>query len=225
MQENFREIIDPNDGEFRLEDVVPPKVADNIRNLPIETVSLSESDLIQNGDIADVDWKLRVKFWQEFRTITNPQARGSRVPKLKLTNIYKGVCTAASWSRRIANPFKLAFIIRPINDFEEENEISLQIAASRLYELVTMDITGKDGKVDVRRGELLLKTISMVADRARGLAVIRSQSVNVNVDKKVKAGSEQVQISDINELDKKIAELSSKLGNSSQAILEGEVVE
>lgn len=213
------------DGEFGLVEVVTPKLAYLISEIPYEIVSSPESELIDNGRIDQTDWKLRIKFWHEFRTISDPNLRGTRVPKMKLTNIFGDVCDKTVWSNRVANPYKLSFIIRPINDFEEETELVLQIAAKRLWDIITMDITGKDGKVDAKRGQLLLNAITLAADRARGLAIIRSQSLNLNVNGDNKDLSKsQNQISDIKELDHKIKELTARLNGSSSPSIEGEII-
>jgi len=206
--------------------MVTPKLAYLIKNLPEGIATLSEEELITTGTINDIDWKLRIRFWQEFRIITDPHLRGSRVPKMKLTNIYKGVCESITWAYKIENPYKLAFIIRPINDFEEETELVLALAGKRLWQLISMDITGKDGKVDAKRGALLLSAIGLAADRARGLAIMRSQSINVNLDKKDPQAIESInKISDVKELDSKIKELTLKLESHQADVIDAEAID
>jgi len=226
QHKQFKQILDPNQEEFGLVEIVTPKLAYLIKEMSDDILMMSEQDLINAGNINEIDWKLRIKFWHEFRTITDPNLRGTRVPKMKLTNIYGGICEAITWNYKIEDPYKLAFIIRPINDFEEETEIILQLGAKRLWEIMTMDITGKDGKVDAKRGQLLLQAITLAADRARGLAIMRSQSINVNLDKKDSQSIGAInKISDVKELDSKIKELTLKLGSHQADVIDTEAID
>jgi hypothetical protein len=220
------QLMDPENYEFTLSDILTPKLSLVIKELPKDIVELSDQELIIAGKINDLDWKIRIKFWQEFRTIMDPNTRGSRVPKIKITNVINGLCEHTTFSEKLANPYKAAFFFRPMSDFEEEAEMVLQLAGKRLWEIISMDITGKDGKVDPRRAMVLLAGINTAADRSRGLALMRTQSVNVNIDKKSTETTQAIaNISDPYQLDKKIKELEAKLGSSKSLIIEGETIE
>jgi hypothetical protein len=219
------QIIDAQNYEFGLTDILTPKMARIVSEIPEDALAMSEQELIQAGSINELDWKLRIKFWQEFRKVMDPQIRGNRVPKINVTNVHSGICEHTTLSKKLTCPYKAAFIFRPISDFEEETEMVLQLGAKRLWEIMTMDISGKDGKVDPRRAGILLSAIGLAADRSRGLAVMRSQSVNVNLSKEDSEGKKIInQMSDPDLLEKRIKELESQLGNN-VVYLEGETIE
>jgi hypothetical protein len=219
------QLIETNNYEFGLEDILTPKTATILRELPEDVLAMSEEELILAGKVNELDWKIRIRFWQEFRTIMDPRARGTRVPKMKMTNIYEGLCDALTFSKKFDNVYKAAFFFRPMSDFEEETEMVLQLGAKRLWEIMTMDIMGKNGKVDAKLASVLLSAIGLAADRSRGLALMRTQSLNVNIDKKSSEAtlSAVSSISDPFMLDKKIKELEAKLGKNT-LVIEGETV-
>lgn len=176
-----------NSEPFDIRTILPLSLAKAIDNIPPNLAEMDEPALVEAVKPTQTDWKLRIRLWQEFRKVTQ-EIKGVQIRKIRGDVVCQNIVAYNQFIRIVGNPNKAAFILRPIEDFEKETEFMLQIASSRLYEILTMNIVNpKTGLVNNRLGDLLLRAVGMVADRARGLAVARSQTVNVNVNKDEKA--------------------------------------
>lgn len=165
-------------------------------------VDLPESELKSLVKPQPIDYALKTSFWREY---TKCESVGGVVSP---RDVYGAVATPQYFQNAILNsPFKLAWLCRPHQVYEQEVEALLARGTERLWELMDIDIYKADGTVDPKRGHLVLDTIKMVEQRAKGLAVARVQQVNVNVNapKQISAHGTDIDI------DERIRQLESEL--------------
>jgi hypothetical protein len=182
-----------------------------------DLLMISEADLKSRVKPTPTDYALRVSFWREFERI---MARGTG--KVIPSGIYGGICSEAYFNQKfIRNIEKFAWMVRPMQTYEREIEAILYRGTQRLWELIDINIY-KDPertKVDPKLAEVLLKTIQQVENRAKGMAVQRSEqksmNVNVNTDKPaIRVSNEAASI------DKRLAELQNELKGVDPQLLE-----
>jgi hypothetical protein len=173
-----------------------------INDLAPAIADLSEPELKSMVKPTPIDYALKTSFWREY---SKCEAAGGVVTS---RDVYGGIATPKYFkSMIIENPFKLAWLCRPTQVYEKEVEALLNRGTERLWELLEMDMYKADGSLDTRCGYLVLDVIKMVEQRAKGLAVQRVQSVNVNID----SPRQMIQGSSSKELDERIKELEAEL--------------
>lgn len=181
--------------------LVSKEFSDAIEGISPAVCELSEIELKSMVKPTPIDYALKTSFWREFQKV---DASGGVVTS---RDVYGGISTPVYFRNHVLkNQFKLAWLCRPTQIYEKEVEALLTRGTERLWEIMEMDIYDDHGRVDVRRGSLVLETIKMVEQRAKGLAVQRVQSVNLNIEQKSKplvVGNDDI--------DKRIAELESEL--------------
>lgn len=191
---------------YDLTSITRGKLKEAIEALPDRYFDMTEDELIDEVQPTNRDWELRLSFWTDFNDVMNPNNKRTVIMGEK---VQSGIITKRNFYERVvANPGRLAFMIRPIRSYQKEMEIRLIKSTRQLDKLLEMNIEKENGEVDVRKGELLLKAIQNVQDRALGMAVARQESVNINIgqDKPEKA-----KVPDSKQLDSKIAEYEAKL--------------
>ena len=181
--------------------LVSKEFIDAIDGIAPAVCELSEVELKSMVKPAPIDYALKTSFWREFQKV---DAAGGVVTS---RDVYGGIATPNYFRNHILrNQFKLAWLCRPTQIYEKEVEALLTRGTERLWEIMEMDIYDDHGRIDVKRGGLVLETIKMVEQRAKGLAVQRVQSVNVNIEQRQRIAS-----STSDDIDKRIAELESEL--------------
>ncbi len=181
--------------------LVSKEFTDAISQVPEAVLELSETELKSLVKPSPLDYALKTSFWREYAKC---ESVGGVV---SARDVYGGITTLNYFRNHVLkNNFKLAWLCRPSQVYEKEVEALLSRATERLWELMDMDIYKPDGTIDTRSGSLLLETIKMVEQRARGLAVQRVQSVNVNIEQ-----NKPARIVGTDDIDRRIKELESEL--------------
>jgi hypothetical protein len=181
---------------------VSKEFSDALENLPDAVIDLSEVELKSLVKPTPLDYALKTSFWREYN---KAEAVGGLV---SMRDVYGGITTINYFKNHVLkNHFKLAWMCRPTQIYEKEVEALLNRGTERLWELLDMDIYKEDGTIDTKKGYLVLDVIKMVEQRAKGLAVQRVQSVNVNIDQQKAA----IQIQATDDVDKRIKELEAEL--------------
>jgi hypothetical protein len=189
-------------SDDRFISLVSKEFTDAIEQMPDAVLELSETELKSLVKPTPVDYALKTSFWREYAKC---ESVGGVV---SARDVYGGITTINYFRNHVLkNHFKLAWLCRPSQVYEKEVEALLSRATERLWELMDMDIYKEDGSIDTKCGSLLLDTIKMVEQRARGLAVQRVQSVNVNIDQNKPA----IHINASEDIDRRIKELESEL--------------
>ncbi len=162
---------------WQLQDVCMGKLRESIENLPIELLEMAEEDLIAKAKPSDIHWELRHNFWRVFgEMMNNPDIQTKR---LSSTAVYTGVCCKKVWQNILKNPSRLAFIVRPLKDFDTQLDTLFAIAVRRMMEIVRLPLT-PDKNFDPNKADAVTKMIRMISDRKLGQSIQRSMAVNVN---------------------------------------------
>ena len=174
-----------------------------IEAIPEAIAELSETELKSLVRPKPMDYALKTSFWREYN---KAEACGGVI---SFRDVYGGISTPNYFKSHIlSNNYRLAWLCRPTQIYEKEVEALLNRGTERLWELMEMDMYKDDGTLDVKKGYLVLDVIKMVEQRAKGLAVQRVQSVNVNLE----GGRSVQQIpSTAEEIDQRIKELETEL--------------
>lgn len=162
MSENF-------DGQA-INQLVPDSMKRAFERCPDFLMDSDEKTLSKELKLMPVDHVLRQSLWREYSIITK---RG--YGKIQLEDIIRGVCCVKSFRTRLKSDSWVAWVLKPLREFEIESEALLTFGMGRLWELVSMDITDHSGRVDAKLGALLLKTVKEIKDTVKGQAVQRVQ--------------------------------------------------
>lgn len=182
--------------------LVSKEFADAIDNIAPAVCELSEPELKSMVKPTPLDYALKTSFWREFQ---KADAAGGVVTS---RDVYGGIATPVYFRNHVLkNQFKVAWLCRPTQIYEKEIEALLTRGTERLWEIIDMDIYNDEGRIDVKRGQLVLDTIKMVEQRARGLAIQRVQSVNLNIE----GQKPRMVVGPNDDIDKRIAELESEI--------------
>lgn len=182
--------------------LVSKEFTEAIENIAPAICELSEPELKSMVKPTPVDYALKTSFWREFQ---KADATGGVVTS---RDVYGGISTPVYFRNHVLkNQFKVAWLCRPTQIYEKEIEALLTRGTERLWEIMDCEIYDDNGRLDVKRGHLVLDTIKMVEQRARGLAVQRVQSVNVNIESQ----KPKLVVANNDDIDKRIAELESEL--------------
>jgi len=199
------------------EDIVPEKIRQYYSELPEELVYASEEDLRKTGKIRLLDERLRSGFWRELQIALNTKK------KIKSKRIYTGLCSEQHFYRIISVPERLAWITQPVIPYEARTDALLTLAVGRYEEVLNMPITSKkrvvtglddNGKItygieeviDPFRAKLLMDTIKNLEERVKGLSVQRQVTLHEK-----SSDSQPVDLS-MDEINKRLSEVNSKLG-------------
>jgi hypothetical protein len=126
-------------------------------------------------------------------------------------NVFGGICSEQYfYGRFLKNPKKVAWLVRPVQAYQKHMEAILVRGTQRLEELVDMDIMGKDGRIDVKRAELLLKVVQEVGNRVKGLAIqkIHQRSDSLRLTANLNKPPVALQAPSVDELREHLAKLS-----------------
>jgi hypothetical protein len=175
--ERPRSIVDQADP-FSLVNMVSERLKELILLLPEELFLLSERDLKNRFRPTSTDYALRVSFWREFERAA---VRGKG--KIQCTAVFAGICSEAYFFNKfITNEAKLAWMVRPLQTYQREMEAILARGTERLWELIEIKIKDGKGKIDPKLADILLKTITVVENRVKGMAVQRTEQKSLNVN-------------------------------------------
>lgn len=177
------------------------ELAENVSKVPDEIWAMTDKELAAMAQPAPIDYSLRTSFWREVEKAFDGGG------KVLSKAVYAGICSGHYWRHHVAKDhFKLAWVCRPVQHYEREIDALLVRGTERLWEIVDIPIEDpRSGRLCPRRATVLLEAVKMIENRAKGLAVQRTQSVNLNVN------SQSVIPDSPKELDNRILELERKI--------------
>ena len=196
-----------------LVDLCQGKLKTAIERIPDKYLNMELPELREEAKPGKSAYLYRMNFWRDFQEVTNP---GNQREYIQTSHIYRHGHKRIFYQILEQKPALLAFIVRPIKDYEEELNQMLLVATDRLWELINMPIHKyqylKKGQppeklMDVKAAEIILKTIQMLENRTKGLAVQRiAQKTQVE-----HTHVESIQAENPKELDAKIEQLQGQL--------------
>lgn len=208
--------------EFSIKTMFSPNVVEAAGKIPEELKTCSEDELIAYAKPTEIEWHIRRRFWEEYHKVSD-EAKTGKVRKVRNDWVCEGVCNPTYFGKLLKRIEKACFILRPLQRFEDQTETQLFRSMNRINEILQMDITDKSGRVDPKRAGVLLQAVKMVTDRARGMATVKTQSMNLNINTDQNT-AQTVQPNTPEQIDSRIAELEAKLGKT-DGVIDAEVSE
>lgn len=175
--------------------------------LPEKYINMEDDDLRKEANPIRRDFMLRNNFWIAFEKAINSGTMHIHTP-----HVYNGVCPRQNFYEHVlANPAKLAWLIRPIREYESELELLLSAVTDRLWEIVRAPIfsgikgsVNKPYKLDPKAADVVLKAAKMIEDRVKGMAVQRIAQKTEVTNRK---NPEAIEVLTEEHLDKEIKQL------------------
>lgn len=186
-----------------------------ILDLPLDLVSMDESELIGRIKPSEILWGLRQRFWEHFNDVLNDTKLEVKV--LHSSKIYNGVCCKRVWQKTLKNREAMAFICRPIKSMEEEFDLLAVISQSRMKELVRLSLAPEKDNFSASKAKIVLQTIAMIQNRKYGNTIQRNLSLSVKEHRKIQNKPKNVEA-----LESEIKNLEKELGDTVDAEIVGE---
>lgn len=158
-------IYDEND-EYSVVNLVSERLAQAIRSVPPELHDLTEGELRAKVNPTQTEFQLRTSFWREFEKIFT---KGRN--KITSREVFGGICTEGHFYRILANPEKVAWIVRPLEAYDKQLEAIQHRMLDRLWILSEMQLEDGNGKLSPKRVDIFLKVFDRVNARKRALVV------------------------------------------------------
>lgn len=206
--------LDPIDREnpISILHMTRGKLQEAVLAVPDDIGMMTEKELRKELKPTSVDYCLRVSFWREYEAAVREKRE-----YIAARTVLLGICSDAYFYQKfLKDPFRVAWLVKPVQAYMKEIEAVLLRGTERLWELVDIDIEIEDKRgnkvVCSRLATVLLETIKMIEARAKGHAMQRSEmravSLNLNEPHGVKTPT------DHHTLTARLKELSEKLHGS-----------
>ncbi len=122
------------------------------------------------------DNRIRLAFWNEYEHACRTGQ------KFEIARVYGASCSKSFfYNNYITNPTRLAWMVCTPASYDVVMEEALQYGIEQLRDLLEMDITGPNGKIDVRLAELKTKIVAMLDQRVKGKVIQETRNLNLNV--------------------------------------------
>lgn len=197
-----------------------------LRKVTPDIMGLGTDELKDKGSLTLTDEQLRIRLQYCFaKAIKNKT-------KVRDVDVYTGITTGTYYYRSfLANPYKTAYALQPIIQYERKMEAMLESAVNRYKDLINMDITtprvvytlNSEGKrvpkeiidIDPKKAMVLLNVIKSVEERVKGSVI--QKNLNINTSEPAPESGEVVSI-DHDAVDMRLAELERKLNPFKEVI-------
>lgn len=188
-----------------------------IEAVPKEIRDMDEQELAEKFDPGLKLYEVKRAFWEEY---TQAQMENR---KMRVYKVHEAI-NKDYFYKIIKDPYKMAWILHPMQRYENKIQAVLDKAVSRYNELIGMEITtikrikDENGdyriieEVDPRKAAVLFQVIKSVEDRVKGSAVQRQVSVHTDRPRDAAgAGTGALNMDAVNE---RLQELERKLGGT-----------
>lgn len=192
------------DEPLSLLSLLEGKLRDAVLRVSPEMQRWDEKELATHGGVSytRTDHALRASFWREY-----DKACALGRERITVKSIIAGICSETYFYERFLNePARVAWMVLPHSVYAKEMEAILHRGTQRLWELMEMPIRDKDGRVDPRRAEALLKVIQEVQNRVRGMAVQRVEKKEVSLQMKAPS-TKAIPVESMEDLQRRLTEL------------------
>ena len=128
-----------------------------------EAWDLSFEELEKKVRPTKIDWTIRRIIWD---ALVKAMHDGK---KIKITSIHKGVCSYTHlYEGILANPYKLAWLLQPIRNFQEELEPLVGPTLNRLKEIIALPVQKENGAVDSKNAKLIFRAAEILLNNSLG---------------------------------------------------------
>src|ERR1035437_6862493 len=132
--------IDPANPRSLVALIEGDALSNAVMKVPSELWTLDESALRDRAKPTRTDYGLRLALWNELRIAS---AENRPIPPGR---IYAGICSAQHWYQNVlGNPEKLAWLLVPLQEYEQSLEPLLALSTERLFEILNMSIYDTKG--------------------------------------------------------------------------------
>ena len=197
MNEEKELAIIDKENPSSIYNLAPPNFQKHMESVPNEVWEMSVFELANKTDITLDEKKLRIAFWLE-----HERALRNNTP-INLNHIARGIVNIRSLNSRIlADPYKLAYILTPPEDYRVKLEEMLILALEEERKVLELPVIQrriqitKDGKeivhekVDAKLAALKHQIRESLHNRVHGAVAQKQLNVNRNIDDKNKDLSE-----------------------------------
>ena len=190
-----------------------------LRNLTYEDPDLAElpdHEITANANPSSELWQLRARLWELIDRSEKKMEKFGKTGKITVDTIRKGICSRSRFNNYMADPYKAAFICRPMVSPEDRIDNQVMAARARLWEIMSLPISDKDGKPDKAVAKLVFDVAKMMVEHKFGTPLQRSQTISKVQTQKVPAPQ------DMSVIDEELKLLNERVGKiSSKASAEG----
>jgi hypothetical protein len=203
------------DSPLSIFNKVTPALRDAIKQIPPRLFTLQPTRLRHEGQIAHTDDELRQAFWSEYWFACD-EGR-----PMRLTAVYGQIISKQTFFENyVSNPFRMAWILRPPENYTYRMQSLLEMGLQRLYDVLNFDLDKKDTKLISE----VVKIVALLDNRVKGAVTqrVQIQTENKHLHAHMTAGEQPKSYMDINKELKQIdEELKQLAASSGSARLEG----
>lgn len=214
LEEKVRIPIKDKNNPHSAINLCPNAISKGIEAIPDELFSLRPDQLIEKFRLnrhgytkeTEIEEKLRISFWREYdRAIDSGQ-------RMSLEKMCAGICHVNTFRQIASNSFKLAYICTPPDDYITTMQMLMNIGLEQLKDILLQPhVDPKTGKPDARMCDVKMRIIENVTLRVRGAVASRIETKNLNLNVEADAPRRQIteasQLTDPNEIDRRLNEL------------------
>lgn len=184
----------------------PKRLSAAIRELPATYVGDSEDRLLKKMRVKGLaptptDERLRLSFWREY------DAAIEQNRMMSVTRVFGGICGKAYFYHEFMNSeMHMAYLVCRPADYASQLEQLLHKGLSRLQEIMELDVSNP------KAANVVLSAIKYLDERVRGATVQRSMNISLTKDASILGVAPITH--DYSDVDLKVKELESKLGET-----------
>jgi hypothetical protein len=150
--------------------------ANAVSKVPMDIWKLGEDELKKRAKPTRTDYALRIALWNEFRI---SGVSGQPIPP---SRIYVNICSYQNWYHNVLNnPNKLAWLLCPIQDYEDALRPLLLCVPDRYAEILNLDIHDESGKPVPSLVKLVLRAMEQIEGRLCGSVVQKVESKSLGI--------------------------------------------
>lgn len=187
-----------------LESLNAEHLKNEYRNIPWQDWELSDIDLCHLLDPSQIDWRLRIRFWDLVEKVlgNNPY------DMIYTIDICEGITDPRYFRQRFKKRYFASFLFRPIENYTDEVGTMLAVTRGKLWSIINaINPIKEDKTINFPQANLLMRIHSQLVDRKMGAVkqLVEMKKVQLNI----KANSAVTD--DIELLDAQIRELKPRV--------------
>lgn len=207
--------FDPGNDLARREDgaaflsAVPKNIRELIVALPQEILDMDESLLRERGECDLKEYAARQAFWEEYeRSLQNADGDYGN---MRLDRMLTGIMSTHLFLRLCRNPYKLAWILKPVRPYLQDIGFILNRGKERLWEVMNFPLYDDKGRPNVRAAQVIVGLYKQLEDRMFGETVQRQQQVRVTIPSSEMPDRAIKELEGVNDIDGRIKALERKI--------------
>jgi hypothetical protein len=191
--------------------LLTPRLKELARQLPSDLIGASEKELRKKLDPSSLDEQLRIAFWDEYFLTVDNNSRSMRAEA-----VFARVTDKETFYEVIKSPLRLAYMLKPPQDYFLQMRSLLNIGMLRFEEVLKLPLENPNGTVNTKLIGELIKIVSIVDNRVKGAVTQKiqidattkstSQVLNVNATYEPPKTHQQIQ-AELREIEKEIRQL------------------